>query len=133
MVEGVLYTEVHKIWPSIEKTLAKAIDRFDGGYSSEDLLTACQLRNKQLWIIDNGKGAAITAITVLPQFKKLVIEYLAGRDMGVWLDEFAEEIGSFAEAHGCKYVESWGRKGWERVGKRLGADDVVTISRRRMY
>lgn len=130
MIEGVLYTDAHTVWPRIEGWIQACLDKMDTGYTSEDLLTEVQLRRKQLWLIDD-KAVGITSIIVFPQWKKLVVEYVAGEDLSAWHDEFYEEMTCYAEAFGCKYVEIQGRKGWIKLAKAKGDSvESYTIARK---
>jgi len=130
VVEGILYTEAHKIWDRIAPWLQQALDVIDTGYSTEDLLTEVQMRRKQCWLI-NDKAVGITSLVKYPQWTKLVVEYLAGEGMNEWEDEWFTEMTRYAEAHGCKYIEVQGRKGWARIAKSR-RDDVMsyTVSRK---
>jgi hypothetical protein len=126
MVEGVLYTDAHRVWPRIEGWLQACIDKIDGGYTTEDLLTEIQLRRKQLWLIDD-KAVGITSIIRFPQWKKLLVEYLGGSDMEQWEDDWFSCMDRYARENQCKYIEVYGRKGWARIAKSRG-DRVETMT-----
>lgn len=125
-VEGILYTDAHKLWDRVRTLLQPALDVIDGGYTTEDLLTEVQLRRKQCWLIGD-KAVGITSIVVYPQWKKLVVEYLAGEQMEEWQDDWFETMTNYAKSHQCKYIEVHGRKGWARLAKSRG-DTVESLT-----
>lgn len=122
------YEAVH-VWAEASKHIRRALDRVETGYSEEDVLTAIQMRDMQLWLVP-GYAAAVTQIQVFPQFKVLVLLYLGGHDMGVWLEDLMDAIEEYGRQMGCKYGEEYGRKGWERIGKRRGAEVTFTVMRK---
>ncbi len=132
MVEGVQSADAASVWPSISRHIQKALDIVDTGYALSDLLAAIQARDKQLWVINYGQAAAITSIQILPQWKRLVVEYLGGDHMDQWQGEWFSEMDLFAKFHGCKFIEVHGRKGWARIAKQRG-DRAETYSVSRKY
>lgn len=132
-VRGVFADEAAGCWPAIEHHIASALAVVDTGYSLEDLLAAVQVRDKQLWVIGDGVAAGITSILVLPQWKKLVVEYLGGDHMQEWQDAWFEAMQQFAQANDCRYIEAQGRIGWAGIARRRG-DEVITysVSRKRV-
>lgn len=133
-VEGVPSFDAVAAWPRVSHHIQRALDRYDSGYTLEDLLTAIQLRDKQLWIINGGQAAGITSIEALPQWKRLLVEYLGGDHMGQWADVWHETMQAYAKAHNCKYIEVRGREGWARIAKARGDRvESMTISRKHVW
>lgn len=119
--------EALSVWPEVRDYLIPAIER-DGNYSDEDVLTRIQMRDMQLWVMPNA--AAVTQIHVYPRRKVLVIAYLGGSGMSEWIEELMDTMEEYGRAMGCDCVDTYGRKGWERVGKARGAESVYTVVRK---
>lgn len=128
VVEGIPSNLAHEVWGRVEPQLQRILARVDTGYSTEDVLTAIQQRDKQLWLTE--KAIAVTRIEVTPQFKILQVEHVAGDDMGEWFDGLMDELEAFAKSHGCKYVDAWGRKGWVKAAKHRNYKESLTLVRK---
>lgn len=126
-VHGVLAADAAELWPSIAHHIARALAVMDTGYSLDDLLEAVQQRDKQLWIVNDGQAAGITSVHKLPQWKKLIVEYLAGDCMAEWEDDWFGAMTAFASLQQCKYIEAHGRPGWVRIAQQRG-DSAAAFS-----
>ena len=131
-VEGVLAPEAVEHWGVIEPMLNRILKQYDVGYTTEDVLTALQLREMQLWRIGDWDAIAVTEIYKTPQFLALMVIFMAGDGMNEWFDDVMELLEQFARAHGCKFVEARGRRGWVRVGKERGYEEMLTICRKEL-
>lgn len=128
-IRPVLFNEVLDEWHWVEPLLAKAVDRMDSGMSIEDILTRIQTRHMQLWVVPE-EMAAVTTIQNHPQFRVCIIAYMGGEGMKEWLGEFLEVVGDWASQNGCKYLEGWGRPGWEKATKEFGFEKALTVMRK---
>ncbi len=128
-VKAIPANEAVHVWDEARQHLSKALNRIDTGYSDEDLLTAIQMRDMQLWMVP-GQAAAVTQIQIFPQFKTLVILYLGGEQMSEWIEELMDTFEEYGRFMGCKYAEQYGRKGWERVARDRGAKTAFTVVRK---
>ena len=122
------YTTV--IWPKVRELLIPAIESVDSGFKEEDILQRLQVANMQLWVINEYEAAAVTQVQQYPQFKSALIVALGGENMNEWLDEFIEAVEKWASEIGCAYLEEYGRKGWERVGKPRGWEPTYVVMRK---
>ena len=122
------YTTV--IWPKVRQLLIPAIEGVDSGFKEEDILKRLQVANMQLWVVNEYEAAAVTQVQQYPQFKSALIVALGGENMNEWLDEFIETVEKWASEIGCAYMEEYGRKGWERVGKPRGWEPLYTVMRK---
>lgn len=132
-VDGILWRDIGAIWPHVSAHIQSAIDDEDCGVELDDLLQAVLRREKQLWVINQGEAAAITAIYQLPLWSKLVIEFLGGSNMQEWIQDYLEEMHAFGKFKGCTYLESAGRKGWVKIFEQMQVGEPappVTICRR---
>ena len=102
-------------WSFYEAKIRKVMRRAASGVNTDDVLTCLQLGNMQLWRDGACKGIAVTEIQVYPQYKVLLIFMVAGEDVRAWLTEGQQQLDSFAQQSGCRFVEFIGRPGWERL------------------
>ncbi len=120
-VVGVCPSQLGIFWPLASKQIDRANNITETGYSLGDLKKKIETGKNQLWLIDNGRAAAITAIMEYPLHRAIKVTYLGGDGMNEWLADFVEVVEEFGRDNDCKFIETNGRKGWERVCKPLGA------------
>lgn len=108
---------VSLVWPKAANHIKIAIERTDSGFSESDILTRLMVSDMQLWIVNDYQAAAVTQITVLPQFKTCTVVALGGDGLPEWFDELMQTIEDWARQMDCRYVTAYGRRGWEKVGK----------------
>lgn len=100
-------------WGHAQPMLQRALDRFDYGSDSDDILMDIINGGRQLWLI--GEDAiAITSICTLPKFSVLDISLLAGDRIDLWLDDLVIAFRNYAGVMNCKYIDGFGRKGWTK-------------------
>lgn len=121
---------VTPVWEKAEPLVRKAIDYVDSGYRSEDILKRLVTSEMQLWIVNEYEAAAVTMLSIYPQFKSCLVVALAGDNLDSWFDDLMSKIEDWADMMGCKYVEEYGRKGWQRVGAHRGYEHVWTVMRK---
>lgn len=132
MIYGIPSHQARGYWHIVEPLLQTIIDRFDPGYSADDILFHVEQQKMQLWLIapDEVCAVVITEITNFPQYKTLHAPFIAGERMGEWFDPVFDVLESFAKHHGCKYVTGCGRRGWVRQGKPRGYRETYTVLRK---
>ncbi len=121
---------VSVVWPRVAHLIRPAIEYVDSGFSEADILGKIIVSDMQLWVVDSYRAAAVTQIVVYPQHKTCLVVALGGEGMAEWFDELMGTIESWAAGMGCKYVEEYGRKGWEKVGAKRGYKPIYTVMRR---
>lgn len=121
---------VTAMWPRVVDLVRPAIEYFDSGFTEDDILKRLQVSDMQLWVVGEYEAACITQLIVYPQHKTCLVVALGGDNMESWFDELMDRIETWAHEMGCKYVEEYGRKGWLRVGKKRGYDQVYTVMRK---
>jgi hypothetical protein len=112
VISGILADEVLYVWHEVEPVLRKAVERFDTGLTTDDVLAEVQSRDAQLWALNHGDGYLITRISQRTKYSVLEVPYVAGKNMGDWLDDALNTLTEFAQANGCAYIEGYGRRGW---------------------
>lgn len=84
----------------------------------------------QLWVVDDYRAACVTQIVVYPQHKVCLVVALGGEGMDEWFPELMDTVEEWARQVGCRYVEEYGRKGWQKVGSKRGYEQVYTVMRK---
>lgn len=102
--------EFWALWRRIKPLIQKALDRADE-YTIGDVLHFLHTDRWQAWYTPNS--VACTRIAEYPEHRTCVIVLAAGELEEVRAAE--PQIVAYAQDMGCKYVEIFGRKGWERV------------------
>jgi len=114
MITGVIPEELDLVWPSVKEEVVRVINRFDFGFDSDHVLKQLKETNMQLWLC-SGDAIAVTEILVMPDFKVLGVPIIAGKNMRDWLPDLVGILKAYGKHHNCKYLEGYGRKGWERM------------------
>ena len=133
VIDPIPSVEVLDHWDAVVPLLARVLERMDSGRGLEDILTALQERKMQLWSVNNWQAACVTRLGSMPQWSALTVVYLAGDGLSEWFDDLMEVLESFANDHGCKYVEVVGRKGWKKVGARRGYREAAIVMRKQLW
>lgn len=123
---------IDDVWELARKHIARANGKIESGFSVDDLKQKIVNGKNQLWWINDGQAAAITAIINLPLFRLVRVTYLGGAYMHEWMDEFAQTIERFGRDNDCKYFEASGRKGWARFLNSYGADLEYVVLRKKL-
>lgn len=113
-LRGVQIPDLARYWPIAEPMLARLLPYAKGRYTLADLRASVESGKRWLWLSEPDRACAVlTQITEYPQMDVLVIFAIAGRLPPGWRARLAS-LESHARSIGCKQVEVWGRKGWER-------------------
>ncbi|WP_461521442.1 hypothetical protein [Porticoccus sp.] len=115
MINGVPHDAVDQVWEFVAPQIERVLKRFDMGYGPEHVLARLKNRDMQLWLCGDMEAICVTEIMVFPHFKTLAIQLTAGHGMSKWLPALAETLRAYAQHHQCKYLEGYGRKGWQKA------------------
>jgi len=118
----VLPEHYDKVWPDIESYMIGAARYTHGRFKVEDIKHGLVKNNQQLWIAFNYniKGAVITEIIQYPQMQALIMHFTGGKELPSWKNEMLATLQSYARDKNCDIIESYGRRGWERIFKNDG-------------
>jgi len=114
---------------SLQADLQKSLER-ERTHTLADVEMALRTGDAQLWLSDDGLGAAVTEINNYPSgLKRAVIWLSAGRlESVVSMDE---DFAALARELGCDEVRLYGRPGWGRVLRDGGwATDSIIATKR---
>ena len=121
---------IGQVWPKVSHHVRSAIEYVESGFNEADILRLLDSRDMQLFVIGQYEGACVTQIVVYPQHKTCLIVALGGSGLNEWFDELMDTIEPWAKDQGCKFVEEFGRKGWARVGKARGYEQIYSVMRK---
>lgn len=110
-------------WPLLLKFLLPAIERSNGRWTPEDVFDELKAGRLQGWaLIDGGMlyAVGLTSIYSYPHARVLRCEWLGGVESQRWLELLDRTVSEWAIREGCTHMEMIGRKGWERMGSKLG-------------
>lgn len=94
--------------------LDRAVAR-NPAYTLEDIRRSVASGTRQLWLREPGYGlAVVTEIVMYPAGRRLTIFAAAGELEDGW-QALLGNLEGWAREHGCKGVDIYGRKGWERL------------------
>lgn len=115
MITGVPSEIVSAVWPKVRGLVKKGIDT--ARFSPDDILAALTAKRMQLWLVGDAdlrlEAIVVTEINVYPLGTACGIVIVAGAQREAWMDHLAD-IEAWALTQGCRWVESFARKGWMR-------------------
>jgi len=120
-------------WDEVKEGLQKALDVDHNKYTLDSLKAAIERKDMQLWCIHNGglQAAFVTQIINFPNARVLECVALTGTNPKMWIGVLLESMHQFAQENQCDFMETGGRKGWERLFRNHGWDDFhIRMSRR---
>ena len=104
-------------WHLLKGFVKKALDHGVNETPIEEWLRRILGFQAQLWVFEKDdviKGVGITQFLEYNTHKTLHLVAVAGEDWVEWKDQLTV-VEEFAKKHGCKALEQWGRKGWEKI------------------
>lgn len=119
-------------WGSISGLIERVTQRVESGYSPFDVMQKLLNADYQLWKVNDWEAAAVTQISILPQFKSLHINFLAGDNAHDWLPALVDTLDEFGRQYDCQRIDFSGRRGWLKVAKPLGFNEELVVMRRHL-
>lgn len=132
-IQAIRSAIIPDVWPSIEPLVRAAVDEGPGDETLADIVRDLAATQKQLWLVlvDNVVTAAvITTIAVFPQRKICRILYLGGKAPDTWYPELHDALVEWAKQLGCSAIESWGRRGWAKLARKVKATQSAVVYRK---
>lgn len=100
-------------WPIAAAMLEPAVKR-NPSYTIEDIRGSVAGGSRQLWLREPGYDlAVVTEIVAYPAGRRLVL-FAAGGALEDGWEKLLASLEQWAKGHGCKGVDVYGRRGWER-------------------
>ncbi len=118
---------VHEVWQSVVLLFDPAIQRANGRFNADDILSDLVSGNTSLWIAadDDGISAAVCVRVVDYPRRRFARYELVGSKphtmSGGWELPLLSTIEAYAKnAMNCDGVEAGGRLGWVKIGSANG-------------
>ena len=110
-------SDARREWARCRHWIEAALRHSPGFERIEDVERYIEEGRYQFW--PGKRCAAVTEIAQFAAKRALVLQH-AGGDMDELLYDMEPALVAFARAAGCDAIMGLGRKGWERVGEKLG-------------
>jgi hypothetical protein len=123
-------------WDSVKDGLQASLDVDHNKYTLDDIKNALDAQKMQLWAIHDGalKCVFVTQISNYPNRRILECLALNGKHPKQWISFLLENMYDYAKENNCDYMETGGRKGWEKMFKQNQWDNLrIKMSRRIEY
>lgn len=108
--------DIDSVWEPIKHLLDPAVERSNGRWEMEALYNSLKDFNQHLWLIFDEFGrihaAAVTQMVTYPAKSMMVIEFIGGKGVKYWVDDFVTLVEKWAKDNGCKGVEATARFGF---------------------
>lgn len=125
-------SEVDKLWPLIEASVAKALESSNGEANAEDVRAALIEGNSRLIVMHEGGAmlGIVFAFLDFPRYRIARVLLLFGKGMR-FLEPAMASAESWAKEQGCTYIEGWVSSGSRsRLFSRFGFLPSYTILRK---
>lgn len=128
-------SDIKDIWDSVNHFLEPAVDRSNGRWEMNALYESLENFNQHLWLIfDEFKrihAAAVTQMVTYPGKSMMVIEFIGGKGLKYWVDDFVGLIEQWAKDNGCSGVEATARFGFWKWLESHNYDKAYTVFEKR--
>jgi len=107
--------------------LLPAIGVNERNASKEDVVGDIMSGLSLLWTVhmeDTLVAAFITSVVKHPQRNTLLLEYVGGVDMKLWIEDAVRILKEFAKAGKLDAIEADGRIGFSRIAKKAGFKEM---------
>ena len=85
----------------------------------ESLIADLFTQDTQLWVVNDFEALLLTRIVNRPRRRILNIEWMVGKNMKDWLDDWMPIQMKFAKDNGCERVEFGTQRSVERAVKQM--------------
>lgn len=115
-----------QVWPLAKPILKRAVDKYP--FVSDIELLEEELFNGELllWIMSDEEGVQAACTTRIVEHptgnKECQMPHMAGAKLDEWVWDWVKLVETYAREQGCQIISGQGRRGWERLGKRIGLE-----------
>jgi len=129
IISAVEYDLIPNVFPKVLGYITKAAEIAGGRFDAASIFRGLMEKEYSLWVVvdeesDEFVAAMTTRITDYPTGRGMAIDWIGGKRMSEWLDEFSSVMDQYAKDNGCKFIEGMGRHGWIRELKKYGYYDI---------
>lgn len=113
------------LWPLLKPAYDKSPDKLD-------LLAGIRSRELQLWAVyakDKPVAGIVSRLLREGTSGELHchLYLVGGSHLSIWAPDFISKISTWAKAEGCSALTGNGRRGWARIVKRFGGEQVEDL------
>lgn len=122
--------DIDSVWEQVKPLILKALEYSNGELGIDDIYEKLKTKNMQLWICFEDieiLSAATTEIIIYPKKKICRVVTLGGHRMAEWFYNLIQFIEAWGRHNKINGMEVIGRRGWERIGKRIGYGSQQSI------
>ena len=107
------------------ETLGKIVELLEGSLLEESDTTLETIvvdvfsGQTQLWEVNDYQAIVITAVVKRPRFSVLYVEWMAGKGLMDWIDNWIETQMSYAKERGCRKIQFSTKRNCEKLQERL--------------
>jgi hypothetical protein len=113
----------HELWPLLEPAAKRSANK-------PDVLADLLAQRTQLWAVyEDGKPVAAIVTKIIPAEpeKKCLLWLIGGCRAAEWLPDFMPKCEAWARSLGCVAIWASGRKGWDRLIRKWGAQNIGIV------
>jgi hypothetical protein len=122
---------VYELWDLTEPFISKSFGLNPYPIDPLAILADILHREKQLWVVYDEAGHLVGAFTtsITDQYGNTVgtVEHLGGVRFDEWATQMLLQLEEWAKDIGVKYLQSPGRRGWEKYTKPLGYNSDIVL------
>ena len=103
--------------------LRPAIERYERNVTVRDVIEDLILGRSLLWIVFSGDepiAAITTSVVLYPARETLMIEFMGGEHMALWMDAVLNALKLVAKESKLAAIEADGRSGFSRMAAKNG-------------
>jgi hypothetical protein len=122
-INGIDAADADEAWLVVGPLISEALVNGRSHMVAETLLVGVKAGLDQLWAVRIDGEFVATFVTQIDDYdtgRVLGVVAIAGERMDEWLPSVDQLVHEFAAHHGCKFITSEGRPGWERALAPLG-------------
>lgn len=112
--------------------LGQSVQMTYGQATVEDILKCCVEGDMQLWVVCKDKdllAVIVTEIAQLPRKRVFIFRFCGGEKLGEWV-KVMDNFLNWARSQGCDQAEIYGRKGWGRIYRDYGYEEIASCFHR---
>tara|TARA_R110001632_G_scaffold80088_3_gene179265 strand:- start:13247 stop:13696 length:450 start_codon:yes stop_codon:yes gene_type:complete len=119
--------EILEQWSSLKPHVEAALEHSAGEMNTFDLALLALVEKAHIWVCVDKQGDLATVIVtrfIHHTRNKILLIQTCGGSVEFWSSWLTNHVllENFAKRNGCKSIQIWGRRGWERRLRNLTSD-----------
>lgn len=129
--------DIENCWPFVTHYIDEAVKYSNGELTNESMKAKCKTGEMILLVIVSGIDIIACFTYEIRKFdtdkRALFISTISGHHMRDWIGDMAEVSNNLAKMLDCNEIYAIGRRGWGRVIKDLGYNEIHTVYSREVH